>query len=493
MQKTLGRTNVAAVALVTLVTGIFALFGGFVDGFFEQLRNAVTDYTGWFMIGVVNAALVAMGAFGLMRFRHLRLGGEDAEPEFSRLAWLGMLFAAGMGIGLLFYGVFEPLEHFRTLRELLPSGDVGAARLSMAMTFLHWGFHPWAVYGIVALALAWFHYNKDQPLSFEGPLVELVPKRWRRPSGAALNTLAILGTVFGVSTSLGLGASQAATGLDALIGIGDGLSTQIALVIVVCLAATASVASGVGNGVRVISTVNLIAALVLMLFVLLVGETVFALKATGQNMGYYLNNLLEIASWRDTYSGMDWQADWTLFYWAWWIAWSPFVGLFIARVSYGRSIGEFVLAVLIVPSVFNFIWLSVFGANALHDGLFGSAQLLDAGATDSLFALLDTLPLSTVSIALATAIVLLFFVTSADSGALVTSTLAAGGIEPGPAARGFWAIVVLIVTAVLLTLGGLDALQTATIVSGFPFALVLLAVGAALARSLRATLPPHYR
>ncbi|WP_158272072.1 BCCT family transporter [Marinicauda salina] len=483
-------TFLISLAVVAGLTGLFVGFDAVMGDFFQRLQAAVTHYTGWFMIFAVNAALFAMAYLAFSRFRHLRLGGPDCEPEFSYPAWIGMLFAAGMGIGLLFYSVAEPLEHFRTFLDTSTGDQAAAARRAMNFTFLHWGLHPWAVYGVLALALAWFHFNKSEPLSFAAPLTAILAPRRAGVVGAGLNVLAILGTVFGVSTSLGLGAAQAGSGLSILFGWESGLGLQLVLITVVCLAASASVISGVNSGVKLISSANLIAAAGLMVFVLFAGETVFALKALGQHIGFYLNNLIETSTWRETYTGKTWQARWTLFYWSWWISWSPFVGLFIARISKGRTIGEFVGGVLLVPTLFNFVWLTVFGSNALHALLFGNgAPLLRAGPSESLFTLLKMLPFDEVTVGLATVIVLLFFVTSADSGALVTSTLANGGAEPPALERGFWTLVVLAVTATLLIAGGLEALQTATIVSGLPFAGVMLLVIWALVRSLSLSVP----
>mgnify|MGYP006272466697 CR=1 FL=1 len=474
-----------SLTLIAVTLSVCVHYSAAIDGFFQAAQDSVTHYTGWFMILVINVVLGFIVYLGFSRHRHYRIGGEDAQPEFSLLAWLGMLFAAGMGIGLLFYSVAEPLAHYEAFLPHLNDRKAETARMAMNMTFLHWGFHPWAVYALVGLSLAWFHFSKAQPLSFLGPLAATTSPNRAKYGGMALNVFAILGTVFGVSTSLGLGTSQASAGIEMLTGWEKDLQMQMILIIIVSLIAFVSVISGVGNGIRIISQTNLVAAVFLMLFVLFAGETVFALKAMGQHMGFYLNNFIESSSWRETYTGTNWQAQWTLFYWAWWISWSPFVGLFIARISYGRKVGEFIAGVLIVPAIFNFIWMSVFGSNALHDILFGEAMLLGADSDTSLFILLESLPFATFTIGLATIIVLLFFVTSADSGALVTATLASGGDEPPLWQRAFWSLMVLCVTALLLNAGGLEALQTATILTGLPFAIVLLVLGWALHKNFR--------
>lgn len=473
-------------SLIGVALAAAAFYGSSAEQFFQSAQRAVTHYTGWLMILIINLVLFFMIYLALGPYRSLRLGDEDSRPEFSHLSWFGMLFAAGMGIGLLFYSVAEPLRHYEAFLPQLDGNTAETARFAMNKTFLHWGLHAWAVYGLVALTLAWFHYRKGQAPTFSGPLTAMVSPRLANISGTVLNIFAVLGTVFGVATSLGLGTFQASAGLAQLTALETNLNLQITLVVIVSLAALVSVVSGVDRGVRIISKLNLFAAAALMIFVLFAGETIFVLKALGQHLGYYANHFLESSSWRETYTGTNWQSQWTLFYWAWWISWSPFVGLFIARVSKGRTIGEFVIGVLAVPTIFNFTWMTVFGSNALHNVLFEDASLLSASIDQSLYVFLETLPFSSVLIGVATVIVLLFFVTSADSGALVTATLATGESEPPKWQRAFWALVVMVVTAVLLVSGGLTALQTATIITGVPFAIILVLLGFSLLKDLRA-------
>jgi choline/glycine/proline betaine transport protein len=479
-----GRTaSLISLGLVGAISLAFMAFGGTFEGFFTQARYAVTEYTGWFMIFVMNMALVGVAWLPFGPFRTLRLGGADAKPDFSLGPWISMLFAAGMGIGLLFYAVAEPLAHFE-MRSDMPDAD--AAAEAMNLTFLHWGLHPWAIYALVGLTLAWFHFNKNLPLSFASPLSVLMPAKLAKPVGLVINALAVLGAVFGVATSLGLGAAQAGGGLSGLFGLDNDTRLQVVIIVAVSLTATVSVASGVGRGVKTISSINLVAAIGLLLFVLFAGETLLALKAMGYHMGHYLGHFVETSTWREVYGESDWQVDWTLFYWAWWISWSPFVGVFIARISRGRTVREFATGVLLVPSIFNFFWMTVFGSNALNHEVNGPG-FGEVGETESLFALLNLFPAGEIAAGIAVIIILLFFVTSADSGALVTSTLANAGQEPGFRLRGAWALMIMLVTLGLVTQGGLEALQTATILSGAPFAVVLVASLAALMLSLRRT------
>lgn len=483
------RNPVFAISVFLITVLVFGgvYYSSEIEGFFGYAQDTLTHYTGWLVILIINATLVFALYLAFGPYKHLRIGGEDAEPEFSMFAWVGMLFAAGMGIGLMFYSVAEPLAHYDNFIEYFDGRQADTAQFAMNKTFLHWGLHPWAVYALVALALAWFHYSKAQPLSFLGPLAATISPKHAVIGGMILNIFAILGTVFGISTSLGFGTAQASAGISILTGWESTLEMQIGLIVVVCVVSFLSVLSGVGRGIRVISQVNLVLAGVLLLFVLFAGETIFALKAFGQHLGYYFNNLIQNSTWREAYTGTNWQADWTILYWVWWISWSPFVGLFIARISKGRTIGSFITGVLFIPSLFNFLWMSVFGSNALHDTIFGEGKLLGVSMDESLFAMLGNLPLSEVTIALATFIVLLFFVTSADSGALVAATLASGGERPHFTQRCLWSMAVMIVTIALLYAGGLQALQTAAIISGLPFALVLVLLGWALRKNLRHT------
>jgi choline/glycine/proline betaine transport protein len=454
---------------------------------FSGLQDWFSHNTGWLLILIMNAALLFAVYLIFSPLAHIRLGGKDARPEFSRLDWFGMLFAAGMGIGLLFYSVSEPLQHYATFSPHMDT-NADTAQLAMETTFLHWGLHPWAIYALVGLTLGYFHFNANHPLCFEAPLKELVSRKRARRIGGFANFAAVIGTVFGVCTSLGLGTSQAAAGIAKLTGYDSGLWLQMLLIALVCAVALVSVLTGLSSGVRRLSKINLLLAGALMLFVLMAGETVFVLKALGQHVGGYFNDLLTLSTWNETYQGTDWQSSWTVFYWSWWISWSPFVGMFIARVSRGRTIREYLLGVLLVPSFFNFIWMTVFGANALHLELFQNAdfvQTVTQAPNSSLYNFLEFLPLSTATIGIAILVVLVFFVTSADSGSLVVATLTSNGRDPSWQQRLFWMTAIGLVTAVLLRAGGLNALQSATIASGLPFGLLLLSFIPALLIALR--------
>lgn len=490
-EETAQRTGVSGILLISLglialIVLVFSQLGNAGPHALDQARTSLTNATGWFTIFVMNAALGVVVYLGIGPYRKLRLGGPEARPDYSLFGWLGMLFAAGMGIGLLFYSVSEPISHFETAHTYFEH-NADSARWAMNMTILHWGLHPWAVYALVALVLAWFHYNHEGNLDFAAPLGGAAAKGWRKLMGSSLNIFAILGTVFGVATSLGLGAAQASEGLAILTGVTPDLSVQLSVIVFVCLVAMASALSGVGRGVQSISKLNLFVAVALMIFVLIMGNTVFVLKAFGQHIGYYLNNLLEVSTWRETYTGTNWQLNWTLFYWAWWIAWSPFVGMFIARISRGRTLGEFVGFVLLVPSAFNALWMTIFGSNALHEILFEDQTLLTATGPDGLYQFLELFPFAPFLIGVATIVVLLFFVTSADSGALVAASLSSGKTSPPAWQKVLWMGTVLLVTALLIGGEGLKAVQTATIVAGFPFTVLLPYLAYRLLKTIRGT------
>ncbi|MGA0393745.1 MAG: BCCT family transporter [Rhodospirillales bacterium] len=459
---------------------------------FKAMQTTIAENGGWFFVLTTNLLLAFCVFLIFSRYGSIRLGGPGAKPDFSRWAWFAMLYSAGMGIGLVFFAVAEPILHFT--KPPLDSATVNAsqwavAQEAMGLTFLHWGLHPWAIYAAIGLALAYAGFNKGLPLTIRSVFYPLLGERIHGPAGHIIDILATVATLFGVATSLGLGVNQINAGLDVTFGITPSLETQLWLILFITLIATGSVVSGLDHGIKRISEANMILAGGLMLFVLTVGPTLFILNGFLQNLGYYLQNFPRLATWGETYTGTDWQNSWTVFYYAWWIAWSPFVGMFIARVSRGRTIREFVLAVLIIPTLVGFLWLTVFGTGALHVELFGKGGIGDAvkeSVPQALFTYLGHFPLSEITIFLATVVVITFFVTSSDSGSLAIDIITAGGaLNPPVAQRVFWALTEGIVAAVLLIGGGLTALQTAAITTGFPFAVILLLACYSLYRSLK--------
>jgi len=420
----------------------------------------------------------------------LKLGPDGSEPDFPYVSWLAMLFAAGMGIGLMYFAVAEPIQHYANPPEA-QAGTVDAAREAMVITFTHWGVHAWGIYALVGLSLAYFAHRKGLPLTMRSGLSPLLGKRINGRIGDAVDIFAICGTLFGIATSLGLGVAQINSGLTWLTGLPNTAWTQVGLIALIMAAATASVLTGLDKGVRRLSELNLILAVSLMLFVLTVGPTGFLLKALVQNLGLYLDHFFVRTLNLYAYEPRGWMANWTLFYWAWWIAWSPFVGMFIARISRGRTVREFVTGVLLVPTAFTFLWMTVFGNTAisLDMGMAAGAisQAVAGDLSTALFHFLAQLPGAAITSTLAVLLVAVFFVTSADSGSLVIDTIASGGADDTPKwQRVYWCLLLGLAAALLLLAGGLGALQAATLVAALPFAVIMILLAAGLVRQMNA-------
>jgi len=445
---------------------------------FDSMQVWIFGNASWFYMLAVAIILISTIYAALSRFGDIKLGPDHSEPDFRDPTWYSMLFAAGMGIGLMFFGVAEPVMHFLE-PPIGEGGTADAARQAMGITFFHWGLHAWSIYAIVALILAYFSFRHGLPLTLRSALYPMLGDRIYGPIGHAVDVFAIIGTVFGVATSLGVGVAQINTGLNYLFGIPVGVSVQVLLIILACGLATISAASGLNKGIKILSEVNMILAILLMLFVMLVGPTVFLLQTFVENTGVYLSGMVSRTFNLYAYSPNDWIGGWTVFYWGWWISWSPFVGVFIARISRGRSIRQFVGGVLLMPTGFTFMWMTVFGDTAIHmimsEGMSDLAETVSNDATVALFVFLEQLPWSALMCTIAVAMVLVFFVTSADSGALVVDQLASGGAENPPVwQRIFWSVLMGAVAIVLLMADGLSALQTATIATALPFSVVLL-------------------
>lgn len=456
-------------------------------GLFDNLLNSISTNAGWFFTLAMTLILLFVVYIMFSRYGDIRLGGEDAEPDFSTTSWFAMLFSAGMGIGLLFYGVAEPMFHF--INPPMPvENQVEAAHQAMAFTFMHWGLHSWAVYALIGLALAFFSFNKGQPLSIRTIFYPLLGDRINGAWGTLIDILATVATLFGVATSLGFGVQQINAGLSHLFGINQSVIVQMILIVIITSIATVSVVRGLDAGVKKLSEINIRLAMLLLLFVLICGPTMFILNGFAENIGYYMQKLLVISTWNETFENTNWQNSWTVFYWAWWIAWSPFVGMFIARVSRGRTIREFLMGVLCVPTIVTFLWMTVFGNTALYIEMFGDgsfAQAVTENVPLSLFLLLEKLPFNAVTSILGVLVVVSFFVTSSDSGSMVIDIITAGGNpDPPIPQRLFWAILEGVVAAALLVSGGLSALQSAVIATGLPFGIVLLVLCFSLKKGL---------
>ncbi|MGB8665814.1 MAG: BCCT family transporter [Serratia inhibens] len=472
-----------------------------VEPIFNSVLNWLTTNLSWFFLSVGNIFVILCLALVLSPLGKVRLGGTLARPDYSYLTWFSMLFAAGMGIGLMFYGVSEPLSHFSNAlggismengvrSDMAPLGGAAgnpetARHLAMATTIFHWALHPWAIYAVLALGLALFSFNKGLPLTMRSVFYPLLGDAvWGWP-GHIIDILAVLATLFGLATSLGLGASQAASGLNYLFGISMGETTQILLVVGITAITMLSVVAGLEKGVRRLSEINMLLAALLLLFVFIVGPTLALLTGFFSNLTFYLQYLPALSN-PFGREDSNFVAGWTAFYWAWWISWSPFVGMFIARVSRGRTVREFIISVLIVPSLACVMWMTILGNTAIHQFFdLGYQAVADAKLPLQLFTMLDTLPLAKITSFIGILLVVVFFITSSDSGSLVIDIISAGGKVDAPTPqRVFWCTFQGVVAIALLLGGGLVALQTMVLTTGLPFAVLLLIAAVSVLKGL---------
>lgn len=452
------------------------------------LQDRIVENFAWFFSLTVTMLLGFAAWLACSRHGALGIGPDDCKPEFGMIAWLSMLFSAGMGIGLVFYGVAEPVLHYLNPPNA-QAETAAAAREAMRLSVFHWGLHAWGIYAVLGLALALFHFRYDQPLALRSVLLPLLGKQTHRWPGKLVDMLAVLGTLFGLATSLGLGATQINAGLALLFGIGMSSGAQTAIIVIVTACATLSLVLGLHKGIRRLSEANLLLALLLLLFVLFLGPTATLLRGITDTLGNYLQSLMGMSLSSHPFRSLDWQKSWTIFYWAWWLAWAPFVGMFIARISRGRTLREFVVGVLVMPSVMSLLWFGVFGGAALQVALQGDvalAQAVQQDAAVAIYNLLGHYPLSSVTALLAMLLVVVFFITSSDSGSFVVDMLCSGG-NPNPPLwqRIFWALLEGVVAVTLLRIGGLNALQAGVVSLGLPFCLVLVAASWCLYRQLQ--------
>ena len=458
---------------------------------FSTIQKEISTNAGWFMILATNSFLFFCLYLGFSKLGNIRIGGPEAKPDFSRSAWFAMLFSAGMGIGIIFWGVAEPMYHY--IQPPIPkSTPTALAEQAMTFSYLHWGLHAWGIYALVGLSLSYFAFSKKLPLTIRSVFYPVLGDKIHGWMGDLIDTLAVMATLFGLATSLGLGVQQVNSGLSYLLDISDNVMTQVILIGIITAIATISVVLGIDKGVKFLSQLNIRIAGIFLIFMVIVGPTIFMLDAYVENLGNYLQNFFSTSFWTEAFEPAetaDWQNGWTVFYWAWWISWSPFVGMFIARVSKGRTVREFILGVLIVPSLLTFLWMTVFGGTGIwvemqEPGIISTRIIEDVST--SLFVLLQQFPFSGIASAVGVILVINFFVTSSDSGSLVIDSLTSGGKLDAPVAqRVFWALTQGGVAAVLLVGGGLGALQTAAISTGLPFTFVLILMMYSLYKGLK--------
>ncbi|WP_415953679.1 BCCT family transporter [Streptomyces sp. KLOTTS4A1] len=480
---------------VAAVVGVVSWAAIGKDSFADVSSTAlawVLDNFAWLFVIAADVFLVLCVVIAISRFGRVRLGTDDSEPEFTNLAWIAMMFSAGMGIGLMFYGVAEPLQHYLSP----PPGAAveprtgEAAGTALQYSFFHWTFTPWAIYGIAGLALAYAGFRKGRGNRLSSVFVPLIGERaaagW---PGRLIDLLAVFATVFGTATSLGVGALQVAKGLNLTADVKDSTSVEVIIIIALGAAFVASAFTGLHKGVKWLSTINIILAACLMTFVFVIGPTVYILDAIPASVGNYLSNLVPMATHTGAFLDSDWLGSWTIFYWAWWMSWAPFVGTFIARISHGRTIREFLVGVLLVPSAATVVWFCVMGGTGMRldsTGKTDMAAKVAEGPEASLFAMLDSLPIGTITSWIAMLLVMTYFVTSADSASLVMGSLTSrGALHPKTWLVVIWGILMAAVAAVLLVAGGLDSLQSATILVALPFVVVMMALCWALIKELR--------
>ncbi|MCV6590340.1 MAG: BCCT family transporter [Marinobacterium sp.] len=465
------------------------------NGVYSDIKNWIQSTLNWYYVTVVSLVLFFSVWVAFSRFGDLRLGKDDEKPEFGFFTWFSMLFSCAIGVGILFWSIAEPIFHFQGNPFIEMAGieanTAEAAQVAMRITLFHWGLHGWAIYIIVGLALAYFTYRRGLPLTIRSALYPLLGDRIYGPIGHAVDMLAIFSTLFGTTTTLGLGVAQMNAGLNYLFDIEISTTTQIILIAVISVVGTLSAVSGVEKGIRLLSVWNIRISLILIGFFLLAGPTVFLLGMFATSVGDYMWNLIPMGFWTDPNPESQWQGWWTIFYWGWWLSWGPLVGLFIARISRGRTIRQFLLSALVIPPLGGFLWIVIFGGTALHIELYGAGGIVDAVNDNMTLALYQTIEavgveaLTWPMAALATFMIVTWFVTSADSGTLVICTiLSMGDRNPPQRFRIVWGLGLGIVAAVLLLAGGLKALQTATIAAALPFSVVLLFMCAALVKGL---------
>lgn len=478
-----------AALVISVIILATVLFPSTAADTFRHVQAAIVDNGGWFYVLSVATILVVVCYLCVSNHGNVKLGPDHASPDYKFTTWLSMLFAAGMGIGLMFFGVAEPLMHYLSP----PTAEVGsleAAKEAMKITFFHWGLHAWAIYAIVALILAYFCYRQGLPLTLRSGLHPIIGDKIYSWRGDMIDIFAAVSTVFGVATSLGLGATQVNSGLNYLFELEVSTTSQVVIMAAITALAAVSVATGLDKGIKILSETNMLLAVALLLLIFVLGPTVFLLQAYIQNIGAYLSDIVMNTFNLFAYEKKSWIGGWTIFYWGWWLAWAPFVGIFIARISKGRTIREFIIGVMLIPTAFTFLWMTVFGNSAISlvvdQGMSNLGEMVSQNSAVALFVFLESFPWSQALTFLSVIMIVIFFVTSCDSGAMVIDMLCSNGQNDTPLwQRLFWAIGVGVVAIILSLAGGLTALQTMTIASALPFTIVLLLAIIGLMRALK--------
>ena len=476
----------ASIMLILII--LCSFFTQWSENFFQSVQKTITFYFGWVFTAATSFFLIFTTALALSRYGKVRLGDPDEKPAFKGITWFAMLFSAGMGIGLVFWSIAEPITHY--IKPPIGIGKTSLAKeLAMEFTYFHWGLHAWAIFMVSALSLSYFSYCKGLPLTIRSVFYPILGEKIFGPAGHVIDIFAVVGTMFGISTSLGLGAMQVNSGLNFIMKIPISYLSQIILIIIITAVATVSVLLGLEKGVSRLSKLNLWLAGLLLLLITSFGPTNYVIQNFFDSIQGYFRSILVFIFMGEKISDSTWRSSWTTFYWAWWVSWAPFVGMFIARISRGRTIRQLILAGLFGPSLVTFLWLSIFGGTALNLEIVQNKPISEAvfdNIGTSLFITIEHLPFHEILAVLSAIVIIVFFVTSSDSGSLVIDMLTAGG-DPNPPVnqRVFWALMEGAIAIALLLAGGLSTLQTATIASGFPLTLLLMVMCFALSKALR--------
>lgn len=479
----------SAIAVVICSIGFTLIFEEEADYYFGIAQTFVSAHGGWIYTLTVNLFIVFCLYMAFSKFGTIRIGGKKAKPEFSMWAWFAMLFSAGIGNGLVLFSIADPVRDFLNPPRLAGEEPALIAQEAINFSFLHHGIHGWAIYSVVGLSLAYFTFNRKMPLTLRSAFYPLLGNRIYGWMGDVIDIMAVITTLFGLATTIGFGVGQINSGLTHVFGVPSSLFYQVIIIIGVTLAATISAFSGVNKGVQMLSKLNVRVAATIFLLVLILGPTTFIFKSYIQNLGSYVVNFIDMSTWTESLSGTDWQKTRTIMYWGWWISWSPFVGTFIARISKGRTIKEFILCVLILPALVTFLWFSAFGGTTMRDILLGDTAMIAAvndNISTALYVFFDKFPLAIVLKSLGVILICSFIITSADSGALVVDSITSGGkLKTPPYQRVIWAVATGLIASVLMYGGGLNALQTVVTISGLPFAILLIMMCLSLLRGVR--------
>jgi len=488
MNRKMSIMTMTIILLSVFITGYYPKKSA---DFLTSTRNFLNPFLEWYYVLLVAFLLFLMIWLGMGRYRNIRLGGNLEQPEFTFFSWVSMLFAAGTGVGILFWSVAQPIMQFQNNPFTGTAMDSEAAIMGMSLTFFHWGLNGWAIFSFIAITMAYFSFRHDYPLTIRSALYYVIGRRADGIIGDIIDVLAVFGTIFGIATTLGLGVEQMNAGLQILLGIETSLTFQLGVMGIIMLIATVSVLSGVNKGVRILSEGNFWLSIAVLVFLLLFGPTQYLIGVTIESTGHYIQNILRLTFHTNATHDSDWQSVWTVFFWGWWIAWSPFVGMFIARISRGRTFGEFVAGVLLTPTIITIIWIGLFGGNALYEELFTVGKVVDAvnsNVSSALFVMIDGLDVGILGTIVSYMMIILiatYLITSANAGTLVVTTvLAAGSISPPASHRALWGVILTLLTGVLIVAGGLTTLQNAVITAALPFSVVIIMMIIGLLRAL---------